>query len=144
MSNEALPRLFIFCIGGTGARVLKALTFLLATGVEIKASQIIPIIIDPDRDNGDVERTAEILRKYQEIRHKIETDENKFFQTEIQTLASLQEKSANAHNLKVSIGFKFDIDGTRDGRFKQFINCNNRNDVEWRAKRMKLWLPQST
>ena len=38
---------FVFGIGGTGARVLRSLTLLLASGVECK-SDIVPIIIDPD------------------------------------------------------------------------------------------------
>ena len=44
---------FVFGIGGTGARVLRSLTLLLASGVECK-STIVPVIIDPDLNNGDL------------------------------------------------------------------------------------------
>lgn len=120
--EENHPKLFLFCIGGTGARVLKALTFLLASGANLKASKVIPIIIDPDNANGDVQRTIEVLKNYQTIRRRLEFQHNRFFKTDIQTLASLEatdtEKSTG---LRIADSFRFDIDGTRDGIFGHFI-----------------------
>jgi len=81
-----MSKLYIFAIGGTGARVLKSLTFLLASGVECKADIIVPIIIDPDAANGDVSKTTDILRLYQNIRTKLSFDnesKNGFFETAI-------------------------------------------------------------
>jgi len=43
-----MSKLYIFGIGGTGARVLKSLTMLLASGVECGVDTIVPIIIDRD------------------------------------------------------------------------------------------------
>ena len=120
MSNEANPKLYIFCIGGTGARVMKALTFLLATGVEMEASQIIPIIIDPDKANGDVTRTVEVLQKYQEIRAELEFKHNHFFETEIKTLASLEIESHGGYT-SITEGFKFKLNEKEDGKFQNFI-----------------------
>lgn len=54
---------------------------LLASGVET-SSNIIPIIIDPDMSNGDLDRTVNTLRKYEEIRAELAFDssyQNKFF-----------------------------------------------------------------
>lgn len=113
--------LFLFCIGGTGARVLKSLTFLLASGVKVKADKIIPILIDPDRDNGDVSRTIEILNKYQDIRKQLEFDKNGFFNTDIQTLSSLQKLTDEMVDSEKPAGFKFAIDGTQEGKFRDFI-----------------------
>ncbi|RZK11627.1 MAG: hypothetical protein EOO43_19220, partial [Flavobacterium sp.] len=63
-----MAKLFIFAIGGTGSRVVKALTMLMASGVELKnAETIVPIIIDPDDANGDLTRTEEILQLYKNI-----------------------------------------------------------------------------
>ena len=120
--EENNPKLFLFCIGGTGARVLKALTFLLASGANLKASKVIPIIIDPDNANGDVQRTIEMLKNYQAIRRRLEFQHNGFFKTDIQTLASLEasDKEKNA-GLRIDDSFRFDIDGTRDGFFGNFI-----------------------
>lgn len=119
MSNR---KLFLFCIGGTGSRVLKALTFLLASGVKIEASQVIPVIIDPDRANGDVNRTIEILQKYQSIHNQISFEHNHFFQTPIATLSSLQAIGNNNGKKSKTAGFRFGIDGTKDGRFRDLID----------------------
>jgi len=84
-----MSKLYIFGIGGTGARVLKSLSFLLASGVHCKSDSIVPIIIDPDSANGDVSRTTDILRKYQSIRKELNFDnesKNEFFKTPIESL----------------------------------------------------------
>jgi hypothetical protein len=119
--NQNHPKLFLFCIGGTGARVLKSLTFLLASGANIKASKIIPIIIDPDNSNGDVQRTIEVLRNYQSIRKSLEFKHNGFFKTDIQTLASLDAADEKSGSIRIADNFRFEIDGTRDGIFQNFI-----------------------
>lgn len=83
-----MSKLYIFAIGGTGARVLKSLSYLLATGVQCDAEKIIPIIIDPDAANGDVSLTTNILRSYQKIRNHLSFDsdtKNSFFKTEIES-----------------------------------------------------------
>jgi hypothetical protein len=114
-------KVFVFCIGGTGARVLKALTFLLASGAKLNASKVIPIIIDPDNANGDVQRTIEALKNYQAVRRRLEFTQNGFFGTEIQTLASVEGEGQQETALKITDSFKFDIDGTKDGIFQNFI-----------------------
>ncbi len=43
-----MAKLYVFGIGGTGSRTLRALTMLLASGVECKFDTIVPVIIDPD------------------------------------------------------------------------------------------------
>ena len=64
-----MAKLYVFGIGGTGSRVLKSLTMLLASGVKLQNDfdTLVPIIIDPDAANGDLNRTADILTKYQNI-----------------------------------------------------------------------------
>ena len=52
--------LYIFAIGGSGSRVLRSLTMLLASGIETN-NNIIPIIIDPDTSNGDLDRTIDFF-----------------------------------------------------------------------------------
>lgn len=53
-----MSKIFLFGIGGTGARVLRSLTMMLATGVKLGVDEIIPIIIDPDAANADLTRTV--------------------------------------------------------------------------------------
>lgn len=84
-----MSKLYVFAIGGTGARVLKSLSFLLASGVQCDVDKIIPIIIDPDDSNGDVSLTTDIMRKYRNIRNELTFDEqnsNRFFSTELDSL----------------------------------------------------------
>lgn len=56
-----MSKIFLFGIGGTGARVLRSLTMMLATGVKLGVDEIIPIIIDPDAANADLTRTVWIF-----------------------------------------------------------------------------------
>lgn len=59
-----MSKIYVFAIGGTGARVLKSLTMLLAAGVKTDASEIVPIIIDPDAACGDKTDTVLIMNQY--------------------------------------------------------------------------------
>ena len=84
-----MSKLYVFGIGGTGARVLKSLSFLLAAGVKCNSTSIVPMLIDPDVANGDVNKTVDILQRYQSIREKLSFDgetSNEFFKTEISPL----------------------------------------------------------
>ena len=49
-----MAKLYIFGIGGTGARVLRSFTMMMSAGVNIGADEIVPIIIDPDASNADL------------------------------------------------------------------------------------------
>lgn len=81
-----MSKIFIFGIGGTGSRVLRSLTMLLATGVKAGADEIVPIIIDPDTANADLTRTVALLNNYATIRkslHFSKDNKNGFFRTGI-------------------------------------------------------------
>lgn len=107
-----MSKIYVFGIGGTGARVLRALTMLLASGVECKADTIVPIIIDPDAASGDVERTVELMKKYGEIRSKLNFDtkrSNRFFKT------CIQQAMAN---------FRLPLSNTQDVLFDEYMNVS--------------------
>lgn len=83
-----MANLYIFAIGGSGSRVLRSLTMLLASGIETK-SDIIPMIVDPDASNGDLVRTVSLLRLYGEIHNQLIFDnslKNKLFSANITSL----------------------------------------------------------
>lgn len=104
-----MAKLYVFGIGGTGSRVIKSLTMLLATGIECNGYEIVPIIIDPDQANGDVTRTIGILNSYKNIREKLsfsDTNINKFFQ------ASITDTTK---------GFKLELSNVRNDKFKDYI-----------------------
>ena len=111
-----MPKLFLFAIGGTGSRVVKALTMLLAAGVDASGPEtIVPIIIDPDSANGDLTRTIDIVKGYKEIRGKSYSDKSDFFKTKISSLDELGDGGF------VSDKFTFDIEGVKEQLFKDFI-----------------------
>jgi len=117
-------KLYVFGIGGTGSRVIKALTMLLASGVKLDNDFdiVVPIIIDPDTANGDLNRTADILTKYQNIVNKAGS-ENDLFGTKIKTLVQL----TNENSPNLSNNFKFSIDGSGQ-EFGQSIDYNGLDD----------------
>ena len=107
-----MSKIYLFGIGGTGSRVIKALTFLLASGIEFKQKTIVPIIIDPDEANGDVTKTIDLLRNYEKIRTKLTFNndaENHFFETSVESISE-------NYRLKIPDSKK---------KFKEFINYSS-------------------
>jgi hypothetical protein len=115
-----MAKLYVFGIGGTGSRVIKALSMLLASGVKLSNGfdTVVPIIIDPDTANGDLNRTADILTKYQNIYDEIGTNNN-LFGTEISSLTKL----TNGKVSNLSNNFKFSVDGSGK-KFGESIDYN--------------------
>lgn len=81
-----MSKLYVFAIGGTGARVLRSLTMMLAAGVKPGVETIVPIIIDPDTANADLTRTVTLMNEYMalnETQKFSEGSESRFFKTKI-------------------------------------------------------------
>jgi len=80
-----MDKLYIYAIGGTGARVLKAMTMLLGAGVRINAKEIVPIIIDPDAGSGNKTEVVQLMDIYRRIYEKMDHADNdtNFFRTAI-------------------------------------------------------------
>lgn len=106
-----MAKIFVFGIGGTGSRVMRSLTMLLATGVKFGADQIVPIIIDPDRSNADLTRTIALMNNYSAVHqglHFIPQNPSRFFRTEITQILpnyTLQIKDTDDKSFKEFIGF---------------------------------------
>src|SRR5690554_932655 len=118
-------KLYVFGIGGTGSRVIKSLTMLLAAGCKLKSDfkTIIPIIIDPDTGNGDLNRTKDILKLYQEIQNQL-ADPNDFFAQEVKTVNELANKSSVIN----SDHFQFNLKDVDQNTFGQYIGFNALSD----------------
>lgn len=119
-------RVFIFGIGGTGSRVLRSLTMLLASGVKLNSNSltIIPAVIDMDAKNGDTSRTRDTLRSYHGIRktfvsRNTTSMSDSFFNTQIRSFNRLDENSNDAADLDVQFNFQ-----NQDNSFADFINFN--------------------
>lgn len=108
-----MAKIYVFGIGGTGSRVLRSLTMLLATGIKFGADEIVPIIIDPDASNADLTRTVALLNNYSSIRKDLKfagENENKFFKVGIRQILP---------------NFTLHIKDTDDKSFQQFIGYSS-------------------
>jgi len=117
-----MAKLYVFGIGGTGSRVIKALTMLFASGCQLENGfdTVVPIIIDPDTGNGDLNRTKEILKLYQEIRKNINNPDD-FFAQELKTVSKLVSNNDGING----DGFQFALNGTSGSTFKDYINYSS-------------------
>lgn len=116
-----MARLYIFAIGGTGSRVLKSLTMLLASGVKPnsdKSFEIVPIIIDPHKSNEDLKRTERLLGNYQTISNEAGLDSG-FFSTKITTL----DRLTTSQN-RLSGSFTFNLQEVGGRKFSEYIGFN--------------------
>ena len=111
-----MAKLFIFGIGGTGARVLRSLGMLLAAGVDVRCDKVIPILIDPDTQNADLNRTVELLKSYRRL-HSVAGSKSGFFQKDISKLADIDQAGEG----KIKDTFTFDFGGINQS-FKEFIH----------------------
>lgn len=105
------PKLYLFAIGGTGSRVLNSLVMLLASGMRANAEKIIPMIIDTDINNGDMEKCRNTIKTYNKI-HKAtytgSTDDganNNFFGTQIMLPKELNISGTDYGTLREMVGY---------------------------------------
>lgn len=110
---------YVFFIGGTGARVLRSMTMLLASGVKIANNNtIVPIVIDYDAQNGDLKRSDDLMKEYCELHQigKYENEEKGFFAAKI-------ENKKNFQLVNVSVKQNRET-------FAKFIGYNSLDDVD--------------
>lgn len=119
-----MSKIYIFGIGGTGSRVIKSLTMLLATGVRMKSDAVVPIIIDPDVAAADLTRTVDLIHTYNNIRGKLTFNSDTqcgFFRTEVQELLP---------------GFRMDLENTQNQLFKDYIQLNTMDRANYALTKM--------
>ena len=82
-----MNKTYVFFVGGTGARVLRSLTMLLASGCRMKdGGAIVPIVIDYDVKNGDLKKAKDLLDCYCSLSNIAEYEENEegFFRQKLE------------------------------------------------------------
>jgi len=96
-----------------------------ASGVKLENDFdiVIPIIIDPDTSNGDLNRTKDILRLYQEIRNQVELPDD-FYAQEIKTINELTVKTPTVS----PDFFQFKLKDTDTNTFNQYIGFDGLSD----------------
>jgi hypothetical protein len=113
-----MPRLFVFGIGGTGSRVIKSLTMLLASGLKAGNFDIVPVLIDPHKDLDELNDCKTLLKLYAGINETsykaADQQEDGFFKTKITTLRSLSSESGLKDD--------FEFDEKHDQPFGQFLD----------------------
>ena len=114
-----MGKVFVFGIGGTGARVLRSLIFLLGSGVKCNASAVVPILIDPDSSNGDMNRTLDLMNIYKNINQTLSKKENGFFATPILSLSSLKSETNK------SSAFQFHLEKIQNTKFRDYISYHS-------------------
>jgi hypothetical protein len=105
-----MAKLYIFGIGGTGARVLRSFTMMMASGVAIGSDEIVPIIIDPDASNADLTRTVALMNNYRAVRSELtftKKNESQFFRKELS---------------QILVNYTLRINDTDNKTFQQFID----------------------
>jgi hypothetical protein len=116
-----MARLFVFGIGGTGARIIKSLTMLLASGMKTGDFEVIPILIDPHESLEELNNCKKLLKLYGDIHEEAYKDVSEinkgYFFTRISTLASI------AAGTGIKDGFS--VDGNYSISFGQFLEKNN-------------------
>lgn len=119
-----MAKLYIFGIGGTGARVLRSFTMMMAAGVNIGSDEIVPIIIDPDASNADLTRTVALMNNYRAIRSSlsfIKNNESTFFRKELS---------------QILVNYTLRINDTDDKTFQQFIDLPSMDKASQAMMRM--------
>ena len=114
-----MARLFVFGIGGTGARVIKSLTMLCAAGVKVSEFDVVPIVIDPHKDLPELRECRRLLDLYNKTNKSTYSNytsdsENPFFSTKIQALGEIA----------AGINSGFDFDERIDESFGDYIAYN--------------------
>ena len=68
-----MKKVFVFCIGGTGIRVMKSITMLMAGGMDTNGYVVVPIILDPHLDLEEKKNLHSLIAEYQEIYRRSES-----------------------------------------------------------------------
>ena len=119
-----MSKLYVFAIGGTGSRVLRSLTMMLAAGVKTSQSDVVPIVIDPDSANADLTRTVALMNKYANLRQHLnfpEKGQGTFFKAKIDQILP---------------NYNLLIKDTEDRQFQQFIELPAMNKQNQAMMRM--------
>ena len=131
-------RLYILAIGGTGSRVLQSLVMQLASGIipndpatnkPMENVSIVPIIIDPHKDNDAVQKTNTLLMRYRDIRHSLYGERPSlkgFYGIRIESLKDVTTDKSNNTTYKISDSFIYDMPAiVSSRRFREFIGIDS-------------------
>ena len=121
-----MKRVFVFCIGGTGLRVMKSITMLLAAGMDAKGYTVVPVLIDPHMDLEEKRNLQTLIGEYETVYNNVILSDGKrlnpihgFFGTDIADLAKL---NGQQNDISEPIAEK--------RSFGQYLNVGNLNSED--------------
>lgn len=93
-------KVFVFCIGGTGERVMKSVTMLMAAGMSTNGYTVVPIIIDPHLNLDEKKNLQTLIDSYISIRKS--ATENAvgpkgFFNSEMAWIGTMDSQTNNSN-----------------------------------------------
>ena len=95
-----MKKVFVFCIGGTGERVMKSITMLMAAGMSTHGFTVVPIIVDPHLDLDEKKNLQTLIDKYVEIHQEASEDRKSpkgFFEAEMTLINTLDTQTNNTN-----------------------------------------------
>ena len=91
---------FVFCIGGTGIRVMKSIAMLMAGGMDTNGYTVVPVILDPHLDLEEKKNLHSLIDSYKDIYNKTINNGSStlnsldgFFNSEIRTINELNNQT---------------------------------------------------
>ncbi len=97
-----MKKVFVFCIGGTGIRVMKSTIMLMAGGMKTNGYAIVPVIIDPHLDLEEGKNLRTLIESYQTVYNRSTKDGGStlnaldgFFGTKLATIEELSNQQEN-------------------------------------------------
>ena len=114
-----MKKVFVFCVGGTGIRVMKSVTMLMASGMSTNGYAIVPIILDPHLDLEEKKKLHALIEGYQDIYNKTTNNGSLnhlegFFNSEIVTINELNNQVNDTQQ----------VSGSKE-KFRSYINEAN-------------------
>lgn len=126
-----MARVFVFCIGGTGLRVMKSVIMMAAAGMKTNGYDIVPVIIDPHVDLEENTNLTTTIGDYINV-YKNATSckaqqlsaPSGFFNTKITRLADLdnQQNSVNVNKAeKRTFGQYLNVGNLANNNVNKFL-----------------------
>lgn len=116
-----MKKVFVFCIGGTGIRVMKSITMLMAGGMSTNGYTVVPIILDPHLDLEEKKNLHTLIESYKNIYNRSINNGSStlnhldgFFNSEMVTINELNNQTNDTQQ----------ITGSNE-KFRSYINLAN-------------------
>ena len=108
-----MKKVFVFCVGGTGLRVMKSIVMMMAGGMNTNGYTVVPILVDPHQDLEEKKNLQSLVDEYHEIHNRTIHDGQQilnplsgFFSSDIFWVSNLDNNTNDANqNMGVDMSF---------------------------------------